>query len=213
MKGPRFWASMCAAGVAVFLLSFALRPLDARVGEAIVGAPGLVSLAGAFAFLGGISFVAPAVIFGTVALAYLGRWWGAARLVGSVGVADVLSRTLKLVFGRARPDYMLVPTSGFSFPSGHATLGAATAVLLVWFASRHVKGRKLVVTLLVVALAWAVGMAGSRLVLGAHYLSDVVGGIGVGTACASAVILATLVAEPRFTARSEARSRSSSPRT
>ena len=212
MKGPRFWAGMSAAGVALFLAAFLLRPLDVAVGDAIVGARGFVTIAGGFAFLGGISFVAPAMIVGSFALAYFGRWWGAVRMVGAIGVAEVASRALKIAFARPRPEYILVPTGGFSFPSGHATLGAATAILLVWFASRHVKGTKLVVALLAVALAWAAAMAASRLVLGVHYLSDVVAGVGVGMACASAVMLATLVVEPRVMARPEPSSRSSSPR-
>ena len=211
MKGPRFWAIMAVAGVALFGLSFTLRPIDESVGQAIVGARGLVLLAGGLAFLGAISFVAPAVILGSVTLVYFGRLWGAVRLVGGILLGELVSRTLKMVFARPRPEYMLVETGGFSFPSGHATLGAAVAVLIVWFAGRHVKGQPLVVALLVGALVWTVAMAGARLVQGVHYLSDVVGGIGVGLACASAVILATILAEPRLTFPRPARVRRENP--
>lgn len=201
MKGPAFWIALVLAGVAVFLASFLLRPYDVAVGEALLGAPGFVLVAGGLAFLGGVSFVAPAVIIGGVALAYFGRWWGAARLVGATGSAEVVSRTLKLVFERPRPEYMLVEAGGYSFPSGHATMGAAVAVLLLWFAGRYLQGRLLVTLALVVALGWAAAMAASRLVLGVHYFSDVVGGIGVGTACASAAMLVVTVAQERFSLR------------
>ncbi|HET6404282.1 MAG TPA: phosphatase PAP2 family protein [Candidatus Thermoplasmatota archaeon] len=200
MKSARFWATMALAGVVLFLASFALRPLDEPVGRAVAGAPGLVLLAGGLAFLGGVDFVAPALVAGVLTLFILRRWWGAVRLVGSIAVAEAAARGLKLLFARPRPEYMLVETGGFSFPSGHATVGAAFAMLLVWFAGHYVTGRRFVVAVLAFALAWTVSMAASRMVLGVHYLSDVVAGVGVGMACAGGFIGLTLVLQRRFSA-------------
>ncbi|HVM45689.1 MAG TPA: phosphatase PAP2 family protein, partial [Candidatus Thermoplasmatota archaeon] len=143
----------------------------------------------------------PALALTAGALAYFRRWWGATRVLGGTFLSEATVRTLKFAFARARPEYALGHGTGFSFPSGHAAFGAAVAVLLVWFAARHVRGRALVMAVLVVALAWTVAMAGSRLVLGVHYLSDVVAGVGVGLAVTSLVILASLALEARVSAR------------
>lgn len=195
MKGPRFWAAATVTGVAIFLASFALRPLDMPVGESIVGTPGLVFAAGALALLGGVSFVGPAVVVGCIVLARRRRWWGFTRLVGATLLSEAVSRTLKSIFARPRPEYALLEAGGYSFPSGHATLGAAVAMLLVWFTGRYIKGRAYIVAALAVALAWAIAVAASRMVLGVHYLSDVVGGMGVGIAISSGVILTTVLSE------------------
>lgn len=67
-----------------------------------------------------------------------------------------------------------------SFPSGHTT--AAFASCVVWFRTLPWKWGR------VTALVAAVGMGFSRLYVGVHYPSDVLGGMAVGTLCAMAVL-------------------------
>ncbi len=93
--------------------------------------------------------------------------------------ALVLSQGLKLAVDRVRPvfDVPVATALGGSFPSGH-TLGSSvfwttTAVLLV----PHVRRPRL---LLAAAVAVPVVVAASRVLLGVHYLSDVVGGLLLG---------------------------------
>ncbi len=109
------------------------------------------------------------------------------RLAGFVVLAalavGLLSTLFKELVGRVRPtaDDPLIAASGLSYPSGHAA-GAATlaGVLLVvlwpvvsrrwrpWLAGALVLG--------VLCVAW------TRIALGVHYLSDVVGGMALGAA-------------------------------
>lgn len=110
------------------------------------------------------------------------RRWGASVafaitwLVSEVGV-----EVLKPVFHRGRPPVPLVVTNGYSFPSGHATAGAAIAVSIVLaFFPHGVRRRKWVVA----AIVFAFVMAFSRVYLGAHWLSDVETGVLFGTSAA-----------------------------
>ena len=105
-------------------------------------------------------------------------------LAARVG-ALVLSQGLKAVVGRARPvfDAPVASAFGLSFPSGHALGGSAfwlsTAVLVLPLVPR---ARRAV---LATAVAVALLIAASRVLLGVHYLSDVVAGLvlGIGWTC------------------------------
>jgi undecaprenyl-diphosphatase len=85
-----------------------------------------------------------------------------------------------------------VATTGYSFPSGHAVAGTATAVaLVVVLLPAGAPRRKWEA----VAVAFAFLMAFSRVYLHAHWLSDVVAGVLLGTGVALGA--ASLVTEVR----------------
>jgi len=101
----------------------------------------------------------------------------------------VLFKALKHISGRTRPCHIephcwatLLPPDQFSFPSGHTITAFAVAVTLGQFYP----------TLLPGLLFCAVSIATSRILLGMHFLSDVVVGasIGVGLAVAAYQIFA-----------------------
>lgn len=107
-------------------------------------------------------------------LVYGGRRSDALLFLAIVGPALVLNPILKQVVGRARPDVRLSPevVSSLSFPSGHAAGTAALVGALVVVAStRRLRNLTTVaggVVLLIVGF--------SRLAIGVHYPSDVLGG-------------------------------------
>ena len=100
-------------------------------------------------------------------------------LIGTTIIANVV----KVLVSRARPEVLLWfdPLLTYSFPSGHATSSMALFGSLAVIAWRLMSGVKRALSIAACALIiLSVGV--SRLVLGAHFLSDVVGGYLLGTA-------------------------------
>lgn len=109
------------------------------------------------------------------------RWAAAAAFAIAWATSEIAIEVLKGYFERGRPPLPLVETVGFSFPSGHATAGAAIAVAVVLAFLKPGHRRRVWIGL---AVAFAFAMAFSRVYLGAHWLSDVVTGVLLGSVCA-----------------------------
>lgn len=93
----------------------------------------------------------------------------------------VLNVALKLLFHRARPHvdlpYLIVRPESFSFPSGH-TMGSAGVLGSIAIVVRALKPPRAVwIPMALVCGSLVLGVATSRVYLGAHYPSDVVGGL------------------------------------
>jgi membrane-associated phospholipid phosphatase len=123
--------------------------------------------------------------------------------IGAVGIlcaAQVLSQVagalLKLGFHRARPDeWLQIRETDLSFPSGHATSAVVFfggLALLAWHAPLP---RPVSAAFTAVLLVCAIGIPWSRLALSAHYVTDVIGGLLLG----SAFLCAALALILRFT--------------
>lgn len=197
MSAAGYAATASAIFFALFLLlgyavsrSASLWRIDA---EAVVLRGHATPLAAFLTFSGRGPFLSVLVALMAVAL------WGfhePLRVLGMLAVSQVLSQAviemLKRRFTRKRPDYWLIGLErGFSHPSGHASTAitffvtcAAIVLLAPWG-----RPEKLIVAELLVL--WALGIVWSRLALGAHYPTDVAGGMlfGAGWTCAAAAIV------------------------
>lgn len=149
-------------------------------------------------FLGGGWFAFWLVPVG-VAVAFLiaRRPWAAAVFVVASAVSAGLVRVLKSIFGRARPDDILLDLGSAAYPSGHAANAATVAVLLAVLVPRW--------WVAVAGAGYVALMALSRTYLGAHWLSDTVGGALFG---ASLALAAWAAVAPQL--RREARGRPAS---
>jgi undecaprenyl-diphosphatase len=137
----------------------------------------------------GLTYVMAPLRVGIAAfLAVRRRWWHFAAFVSAIVVSEISIGTLKALYDRPRALGSLVETSGASFPSGHAVAASVTVVAaviaLVPEGQRRYKWGA-------VAVAFSSLMALSRAYLGAHWLSDAVGGVLLGTSIALGTALVT----------------------
>ncbi len=173
----------------------AITRFDGRVADSfnrwVERRPGAVGLLEAISYLGLPAFLALVVLF-TVVLAWRpGRRRRCIYLLVTAIGGSLLNTLVKVAVSRPRPvvDHPVSDAVGQSFPSGHAmiatvTYGALLVALWPWLPSRlrrPVVGATVVVVILV---------GTSRLLLGLHFVSDVVGGFILGSAWLAAVTAA-----------------------
>ena len=140
---------------------------------------------------------------GLVAAAvFLYRGWrrGALLVVVTLTGAWVIDTGLKLLLARARPqpffDYYPAPES-YSFPSGHALFSVCFFGGLAVLLTRRIRPLPVQVVVWLAAVALIVLIGSSRVYLGVHYPTDVIGGYAVGLVWVTAVALGDRLAERR----------------
>jgi len=124
------------------------------------------------------------------------RWPDIALLIVAVVGAVLLSPLTKHLVSRARPTaFFRTSATGYSFPSGH-TLNVTCLALALGFILWRLSWHRAVKIAWTLALAVYIACVGaSRVVLGVHYPTDVLGGFLLGTAWATLLMALVLVAE------------------
>ncbi|MDB5244599.1 MAG: phosphoesterase [Parcubacteria group bacterium] len=89
---------------------------------------------------------------------------------------------IKILINRPRPiaDIAYYIENSASFPSGHASIAIAFYGFITYYIMTHVPGKGMKATALVLGVLLVVLIGFSRLYLGVHYLSDVLGGFLIG---------------------------------
>lgn len=132
-----------------------------------------------------ITYALEPITFEVVAAATaLALWWRAGRRKLAVFVLVAIFGTLalyelvKVAVGRSRPvvPVKLIVAHGASFPSGHAAMSFTGMALLALLLRRRLRSAAAVASLSFGAAVVAASVGFSRLALGAHYLTDVIGG-------------------------------------
>jgi membrane-associated phospholipid phosphatase len=165
----------------------------ARLAE--IRSPGVTSALEVVTALGSV----PVVIVAALAAA-TGLWLRTARvcypvvMLATVGVTAGCVFLLKVVVGRGRPpvgSLIGAPALDFSFPSGHTTDGTVVYVLCATLFAMVVRRRVVQVAGLALALLLALGIGCSRVYLGYHWATDVLGGWLLACSLVTAAIFAT----------------------
>ena len=130
----------------------------------------------------GLTYVMAPIRLGIAGwLAIRRRWWHFAAFVSAILVSEVAIGTLKALYDRPRALGSLVETSNASFPSGHAVAASVTAVAAV-IALVPEGPRRYRWGAAAVGFSFLMGL--SRTFLGAHWLSDAIAGVLLGTTIA-----------------------------
>ncbi|HEY3732790.1 MAG TPA: phosphatase PAP2 family protein [Streptosporangiaceae bacterium] len=184
---PLITVTVAAMVFAIVLIAVRLQwaPLEsadhgaaADINSLVAGNATLVSVVKAVTFLGSNGVLWTVIGAATIILAVRRQWRLAAYLLITGAGALVLDPVLKSLVGRLRPvvAHPIAHGTGNSFPSGHS-LGSIVcygAILLVFLPAPRGRWR----TAFVSVIAALIGV--SRILLGVHYLSDVIGAWAVG---------------------------------
>ena len=122
--------------------------------------------------LGGVAFI---VLLGVLCFMFCkkNRWFITFDLVG----CTVINQTIKHIVRRPRPNVLrLVSESGYSFPSGHSMISVAFYGLVIYFVYKNINNKYLKWALITLLSLLILTIGFSRIYVGVHYFTDVVGG-------------------------------------
>ena len=98
-------------------------------------------------------------------------------ILSNLVIITILNQLLKRILQRPRPtEYRIIEETGYSFPSGHSMISMAFYGYLIYLIYKYIKNKyiKWIFIVLLSILICAIGI--SRIYLGVHYTSDVLGG-------------------------------------
>ena len=136
--------------------------------------------------LGGVTVLTLVTLLAIAFMLLRGRWHHALYTAVAIGGGAVMGRILKVLFARERPEIVphLVEVHSLSFPSGHSMNSAIVYLTLAVLIARGYEERR-TRSFVFPAAALLVFLIGvTRICLGVHYPSDVLGGWTVGAAWA-----------------------------
>jgi membrane-associated phospholipid phosphatase len=117
------------------------------------------------------------------------RWRHFYIIISSLVGGYFLAEFLKNTIGSPRPRDAILHLSDFSFPSVHATAVAGALILVVYFFAPIIRSKSWR-WFLVLGLSFLALLVGaSRLILGVHWLSDIIAGYSLGIFWTTAMIL------------------------
>jgi len=197
IPGVSWKAGLVAAGIlgtlALFLLAWAYPTFPGDEGALTrfqsLRAGWLDDTAVAFAIFGKAQVFLPAMVALAGGLMLARRYVDLAMFVAGLMVFGVGSGLKELV-GRPRPEFLTIgpDASGLSFPSGHALLAVVVGGVLVHLIGHSVKPLLLRRAIQGGIILAVIVMGASRVYLGAHWPSDVIGSFVFGVMAMVGVI-------------------------
>ena len=98
-------------------------------------------------------------------------------IFSNLAIITILNQLLKRILQRPRPtEYRIIEETGYSFPSGHSMISMAFYGYLIYLIYRYVKNKYIKWSSIAILSILICAIGVSRIYLGVHYTSDVLGG-------------------------------------
>lgn len=104
-------------------------------------------------------------------------------IIANLGIVTILNQIIKFIMQRPRPtEFRIIEETGYSFPSGHSMVSLAFYGYLVYLIYKYINNKHLKRTLIIILSVLICIIGVSRIYLGVHYTSDVLGGFLISLA-------------------------------
>ena len=98
-------------------------------------------------------------------------------IITNLGIVTILNQIIKFIMHRPRPtEFRIIEETGYSFPSGHSMVSLAFYGYLIYLIYKYINNKHLKRTLIIILSVLICIIGVSRIYLGVHYTSDVLGG-------------------------------------
>ncbi|KKC46888.1 MULTISPECIES: phosphatase PAP2 family protein [unclassified Paenibacillus] len=164
---------------------------DERVSDAVQGvaSDAVTAVMKGFTTAGSGPWVTGIVLVIVAALLLVGYRRELIFFAGVIVGSSLLNVLLKLIFHRARPDvHRIIDAAGYSFPSGHSMAAFTLYGVTIYFLWKHLARSWMKAAAVSAGIVMILMIGISRIYLGVHYPSDVLGGYLISAAWLTASI-------------------------
>lgn len=142
----------------------------------------LINIYKLITFLGSTLFIISMCVFFLILFIILKKKNHGLIVTSVVIISTLINNLIKIIIARERPNVIsFVTEHSYSFPSGHTMAATTLYGILLYFVLKSNMNKKLKIALSVVLGLLPVLVAFSRVYLGAHFMSDVIGAIIIST--------------------------------
>ena len=142
----------------------------------------LINIYKLITFLGSTLFIISMCVFFLILFIILKKKNHGLIVTGVVIISTLINNLIKIIIARERPNVIsFVTEHSYSFPSGHTMAATTLYGILIYFVLKINMNKKLKIALSIVLGLLPVLVAFSRVYLGAHFMSDVIGAIIMST--------------------------------
>lgn len=165
--------------LSILICTNLIKPFDSFMYELItLGMNDIVTIIyKVITFLGSTLFIVLLCVFFLILFIILKKKNTGLIISSVLIISTIFNNLLKIIFCRTRPDVIkLVHESSYSFPSGHTMASVSMYGILIYILVRSNINKKIKVTLITILSILPILVGLSRVYLGAHYISDIIGG-------------------------------------